>query len=191
MLTATRSVSYASLNNDTSVMASTVTPTVDTVYSGIDFTSGGPYPLPRTIDIQLATSAGTYIEGSTITVTGTSYTGVPIVKVFTIEDPDGGEFLSGEFFSTITSIAIQAQNDANGSFTVGLADVFIPNNCVGIRVAASGAVTGFNPDGTSFTYTDIPAGKTFRTPIMQLSSGGTSAGGVTIFLGTQTGAKLD
>jgi len=97
---------------------------------------------PRTISVTAAASAGSYVAGSTIVITGRDSQGSLITETLTLVGTDGTETLvTTQGFKSVTSIVIAAQVNTSGAWTVGVRDVaFGPDKPYAIRAVATGAL---------------------------------------------------
>jgi hypothetical protein len=75
----------------------------------------------------LSASAGSYVNGSLITVTGT-YLGAVTVSTITVVGTGGGVTLVGDkpLDGAVTAVNTAAQHDTSGALTVGWADLLCP-----------------------------------------------------------------
>lgn len=125
----------------TSVGTITMLP-ADFVSANMDTTTGAFLKLPRSVTITLSSSAGSYTTDD-IVITGKRGTST-VTETLTPTTANGGETLRGtQIFDSITSIAIPAQVNTSGAWTVGFQDVAAPVGMqfVGIRMnAASGTL---------------------------------------------------
>lgn len=68
-----------------------------------------------------SSNAGSYVDGSTITVTGTNEAGDQISDTITVVGTDGGAtWETSKGFATVTQIDVDAQANTGGSWTFGL-----------------------------------------------------------------------
>jgi len=95
-------------------------------YTGADLTGSyanpGPavFPSPSPVTVAVAANAGSYVNGSKITVTGT-VGGVPAqTEELLVAGTDGGYTLTtAKLFDAVSQIDAEAQVDVGGSFTFG------------------------------------------------------------------------
>lgn len=114
----------------------------------------------RTIYATLGASVGSYVNGGTITVTGLDATGATISDVLTIVGTGGGTTVLGtKFFKSVTTIAITAQTDVNGTFQFGVMDISCPGGIRAIRCGTTGNLHVAYLDGSTDTIPKVAAGE--------------------------------
>lgn len=157
--------SYAGALAVEAISANAVTKTsVDT--RTVTYTEG--QGLARTAKVTLASHAGSYVDQSTIVITGTKSDGSSYSETLTIVGTDGGTTLTTTVaFATVSSIVIAAQADALGHIQVDGSDIQLPADPKQLRVgtAGSGALhVGYvAPDGSVIknTFKNCQAGERF------------------------------
>jgi len=109
-----------------------------------NFTSESPqHTKPsRTVSVTRSSNAGSYVQGSKVTFTGT-LNGEAQTEEIAMPDTDGGDTLKGaKLFDEVTQIDVEAQSDASGQFEFGVEDVGGPGGGVfGFRAHAVGDVS--------------------------------------------------
>jgi hypothetical protein len=145
-------------------------------------------PLPRTVTISRSSSANSY-SVSPIVITGT-FDGQTVTESLTPANDDGNDTLYGnQPFHYVTSIAIPAQANTSGAFTIGVGDICAPARddiFIGVKVSADAVVHfAFDKLATATDSHTIVAGQAevigFRRILT--GSGETSGVSVTVYYG--------
>lgn len=119
-------------------------------FNGAAIAAGGVLDLPRTISVSLSTSSGSY-NTVAIVLTGRRG-GHTVTESLTPTTQNGNETLRGaQAFDVLESVAIPAQVNASGAFTIGTQDICAPCGDVfsAVKVHADGTLyVGYGDVGT-------------------------------------------
>lgn len=142
--------------------------------------------LPRSLTVDVAAAAGSYVADSTVVVTGLDHDGRTVSETFTILGTDGTETLVGtKGFQSVSQVVIAAQEDASGAFTVGIRDI-VPNPaCLpkGFRIGVAGTLKLGYRDGSSDKIVGLVANTSMRCdPSVIYGDSDTTATGITLFM---------
>lgn len=184
-----KTVSYsAALASANAIKTSIATVAAPVTYSGGGLNGAigaAANALPRTITVTAAAHAASYVAGSTITITGTDSQGTVQSEVLTLVGTDGTETLvTTHGFRTVTSVAIAAQADTLGAFTVGVRDVvFGPDKPFAIRATAAGDLKlGYAGGTVTDTIPALAAKETVQvSPDKIYGDSSTTVVGMTVF----------
>jgi hypothetical protein len=179
--------SYATALNDidaikTSIATVAAPVTYSPAYNGVIGTINSMIPA-RTLTVTSAANPGSYVAGSTITITGTDAAGRVLVEVFTHVGTGGGETLVGtKGFETVTSILVAAQADTSGAWSFGVRDVLCDVKPYMIRANGAGDLKVSFDDGSTDTIPAMAA-KEYITfaPTKVFGDSGTTITGLTLF----------
>lgn len=95
--------------------------------------------LPRTVTISRTLFAGAYTTDP-IVLTG-FWNGSQVTESLTPADTDGGDVIRGtQLWDRLPTIAIPAQANTSGAFTIGAGDIGAHDRFSGVEVAATGAL---------------------------------------------------
>lgn len=115
--------------------------------------------MPRTIRVTLSSAVGSYVNASTIVITG-KLTGVTKTETLTIVGADGGTTLTTTgFFDQVTQIDVDAQVDTSGAFLFGTYDARIPGGAKWLRFATTGNAHVAFTNGTTDTIPAVAVGE--------------------------------
>lgn len=166
---------------------------VTSAFAGAEVTANaaGKRIFPRTLTITTAVHASTYKTGApnALVATGlvTDALGVTatVSENFLLTLTNGGETIRGSILwddPTQVSVAVPAQNDALGSWTVGVGDIGCPRGGTlrGIKAHAAGTILLKGQDG--FIDGAVMGADTIEpTNFSRLLALGTTAVGVTVY----------
>lgn len=141
--------------------------------------------LPRTVTITTTSHAGSYVDGSHVVVTGTDLNGATVSETLAIVGTDGGQTLVGvQGFISFTSIAMDAQADTSGAFTVGVRDVVFTGGPrpATIRVATTGNIKLGYADYSDVIKSLVVGEHVPCTPNKLYGDSSTTAQDITVFL---------
>lgn len=134
----------------------------------------------RTLSVTLAANAGSYVNGSTITVTGLDAFARVQSEVLSIIGIDGGIVIYGtKIFGKVNQIVIQAQTNVGGHFQFGVSDAFVAARMV--RVGTIGNLSIAYEDGTLDTIINLRAGEP-ATGMIARVLGASTAQDITAFI---------
>lgn len=147
----------------------------------VAFAAAGRRTPARTVTITRSSSVGSY-STSPVTITGT-YDGEAKSEQITPPNADGGDTLEGtQPFDDPTTVVVSfpAQNDANGSFEIGVGDVVAPPKQVFrmFRAHVDGDVVVAGQDGLQDV---VPAKGGAAEPISFVRLKAATAVGVTVY----------
>lgn len=136
--------------------------------------------MPRRITATLAANGGSYVNGSTITITGKDPFGAAQTDVLTIAGTGGGITLtSTKFFTAVTQLDIQTQTNTGGAFTFGTSDGQAGGRQ--LRVGTAGDVAVQYGDNSTDVIPNVQAGEQIPAVVSIILGTGTTAADITVY----------
>lgn len=182
-----KTASYATALADIdAIKASIATVAAPVTYSGgqLDGVIGATSMAPaRTVSVTTASNSGSYTAGSALLFTGTDAAGRTLTETLLLTAVNGGETIYGtKGFKTVTSVAIEAQFDTGGHFSLGVRDVMCDKPPYMIRANGAGNLHVAFDDGSEDTIPAMAA-KEYITfaPVKVFGDSGTTITGLTLF----------